>query len=64
MNELVGNTSRHLVKKITFVARNGKLNYSFNFEYETDDEGLPLKLITRKGKKVSGATTYFYAAKV
>lgn len=64
MNELVGNTSKHLVKKITSVARNGKLNYSFNFEYETDDEGLPLKLITRKGKKVSGVTTYFYAAKV
>ena len=64
VNQLVGNTSKHLVKKITSVARNGKLNYSFNFEYETDDQGLPLKLITRKGKKVSGVTTYFYAAKV
>jgi hypothetical protein len=64
MSQLVGNTSRHLVKKITSTARNGKLNYSFNFEYETDDEGLPLKLITRKGKKVSVVTSYFYAAKV
>ncbi|AXY77331.1 hypothetical protein D3H65_26590 [Paraflavitalea soli] len=64
INHMVGNVSKHLVKKITSVAGNGKLNYSFNFEYETDDEGLPLKLITRKGKKVSGVTTYFYAAKV
>lgn len=64
MNQLVGHTSSHLVKKITSVARNGKLNYSFNYEYETDEEGLPLKLIARRGKKVSGVTTYFYASRI
>ncbi|NII23847.1 hypothetical protein HB364_02065 [Pseudoflavitalea sp. X16] len=63
INNLVGNTSRHLVKKITSVARGGKINYSFNYEYETDMEGLPVKLITKKGKKVSTVTTYFYEAK-
>lgn len=64
INNLAGNISRHLVKKITSLARNGKLNYSFNYEYETDEEGLPLKLITKKGKKVNSVTTYFYASKM
>lgn len=64
INNLAGNTSRHLVKKITSVARNGKLNYSFDYEYETDEEGLPVKLIAKKGKKVNAVTTYFYASKI
>ena len=63
INNLAGNTSRHLVKKITSMARNGKLNYSFDYEYETDEEGLPVKLIAKKGKKVNTVTTYFYASK-
>jgi YD repeat-containing protein len=63
VNNLTGNVSRHLVKKISSVARNGKLNYSFNYEYETDEAGLPLKLITKKGKKINSVTTYFYASK-
>lgn len=64
INNLAGTASRHLVKKITSVARNGKLNYSFDYEYETDEEGLPVKLIAKKGKKVSAVTTYFYASKI
>lgn len=63
INNLVGNTSRHLVKKITSVGRGDKVNYSFNYEYETDGEGLPVKLITKKGRKISSVTTYYYAAK-
>lgn len=63
INNLAGHTSRHLVKKITSIAGNGKINYSFNYEYETDEQGLPLKLIAKKGKKISTVTTYFYASK-
>lgn len=63
INHLAGKVSKHLMKKITSVARNGKLNYSFNYEYETDEDGLPVKLITKKGKKVNTVTNYFYAAK-
>jgi hypothetical protein len=63
INSLAGKTSNHLVKKITSTARNGKLNYSFNYEYETDEEGLPVKAITMKGKKINSVTTYFYAPK-
>jgi hypothetical protein len=63
INGLAGKTSNHLVKKISSVARTGKLNYSFNYEYETDEEGLPVKAITMKGKKVNSVTTYFYTAK-
>ncbi|MDF2187298.1 hypothetical protein [Paraflavitalea sp. CAU 1676] len=62
VNNLAGHNSLHLVKKISSIARNGNLNYSFNYEYETDEEGLPVKLIAKKGKKVSTVTTYFYAA--
>lgn len=64
VNSLTGNSSRHLVKHITSIAGNGKLNYAFNYEYETDEEGLPVKLIAKRGKKVSAVTTYFYAAKL
>lgn len=62
INSLAGHNSQHLVKRISSVAGDGKLNYSFTYEYETDEEGLPVKLIAKKGKKVSGVTTYFYAA--
>jgi hypothetical protein len=61
INSLTGKTSNHLLKKITSTGRGGKLNYSFDYEYETDEEGLPVKLVTKKGKKVSSVTTYFYA---
>ena len=63
INSLAGKTSNHLVKKISSVARNGKLNYSFDYEYETDEEGLPVKAITMKGKKINSVTTYFYVPK-
>lgn len=61
INQLAGFRSRHLVKRITSTARNGKLNYAFNYEYETDAAGLRLKSIARNGIKVSGVTTYYYA---
>jgi hypothetical protein len=60
INRLAGKTSRHLVKKIRSIAGNGKLNYAFDYEYETDEIGLPLKLIAKKGKKVSAVTAYYY----
>lgn len=63
INGLAGKTSSHLVKKITSLARDGKLNYSFDYEYQTDEEGLPVKAFTMKGKKVNSVTTYFYASK-
>jgi YD repeat-containing protein len=53
-----------LVKQITSTAGNGKRNYSFNYEYETDEDGMPVKLIAKRGKKVSTVTTYYYAAKL
>lgn len=62
MNQLAGNTSRHLVRKITSTGRHGKLNYTFNYEYETNEEGLLFKLISKKGKKVNAVTTYYYTA--
>ena len=61
INRLTGKTSSHLVKKITSIGRGGKLNYSFDYEYETDEEGLPVKQVTKKGKKVNAVTTYYYA---
>jgi len=64
INGLAGKTSSHLVKKITSVARTGKLNYSFNYEYETDEEGLPIRAIAKRGKKINSVTTYFYRPKV
>lgn len=64
INSLAGKTSNHLVSKVSSVTRTGKLNYSFNYEYETDEEGLPVKAITMKGKKVNSVTTYFYVPKV
>jgi hypothetical protein len=64
INSLTGNSSRHLVKQITSTAGNGKRNYSFTYEYETDEDGMPVKLIAKRGKKVSAVTTYYYAAKL
>jgi YD repeat-containing protein len=63
-NGLAGKTSRHLVKKITSVAGNGKINYSFTYEYETDAQGLPVKLTSKTGKKVNSVTAYYYVAKL
>lgn len=64
INSLAGNSSRHLVKQITSTAGNGRRNYSFNYEYETDEDGFPVKLIAKRGKKVSAVTTYYYATKM
>lgn len=64
INNLTGNSSSHLVKQITSTAGNGKLNYAFTYEYETDPEGLPVKLIAKRGRKVSAVTTFYYTAKL
>lgn len=62
-NGLAGTMSAHLVKRITSVTGIGHLNYDFTYEYETDAEGLPVKAISKSGKKVNAVTTFLYAAK-
>ncbi|WP_276480344.1 hypothetical protein [Paraflavitalea pollutisoli] len=62
INNLVGRNSEHLIKTISSANGKGKLNYAFTYEYETDAEGLPVKLIAKKGKQVKAVTTYYYAA--
>lgn len=62
INNLVGRNSEHLIKTISSTNGTGKLNYAFTYEYETDEEGLPVKLIAKKGKQVKGVTTYYYSA--
>lgn len=62
INNLVGRNSEHLIRTISSANGSGKLNYAFTYEYETDADGLPVKLIAKKGRQVKAVTTYYYAA--
>ncbi|MBC7827259.1 MAG: hypothetical protein H7122_05910 [Chitinophagaceae bacterium] len=60
INNLVGLSDQKPVKKIVSAGRNGKQRYILNYEYKMDRNGYAFQVIGRKGKKVSGVTTYYY----
>ena len=60
VNNLVGVAGHKLIRKITSIGGNGKEKYKLNYEYQMDGNGYASKMITKRGKKVSGVMTYFY----
>jgi len=60
INNLVGRSKQKLVKKVVSTGRNGKQKYILNYEYQMDENGYASRMISKKGKKVSGVTTFHY----
>lgn len=60
VNKLVGRNEQKLVKKVISTGRNGKQKYVLNYEYKMDEHGYVSRMISKKGKKVSGVMTFHY----
>lgn len=60
INNLVGLAGNKLIKTVVSTGRNGKQKYKLNYEYQMDANGYASKMISKKGRKVSGVVTYYY----
>ena len=60
INNLVGKSNQSIVKDITSFGPKGDKKYKLRYAFEKDRRGYPLKLISRKGKKIENTITFTY----
>ena len=60
INNLVGKSNHSIVKDITSFGPKGDKKYKLRYAFENDRRGYPVKLISRKGKKIENTITFTY----
>ena len=64
LNNLVGRSSAKLLKKTVSIGKNGKEKYTVNHQYTFDPNGYAARMISRKGKKVTGVISFYYGERL